>query len=91
MVVRKKSGTKEEFDIIKIRRSIANAAGDCGMIMTESDLSNVCRMIEKAIKADENHETSSYELFGAVVFKLNELDYKEVVQAYIKGALDITK
>ena len=91
MIVRKKSGVKEEFDIRKVRRSIANAASDCGMIMTESDLSNVCRMIENTIKTDENHETSSYELFGVIIFKLSELNYKEVVKSYVNGALGLTK
>ena len=91
MVVRKKNGVKEDFDISKVRRSIANAAGDCGMIMTESDLSNACRMIENTIKDHGNNETSSYEVFGVVVFKLNELNYKKVAQSYVNGALGLTK
>lgn len=91
MVVSKKTGKKEEFDISKVRRSIANAGSDCDIMLTESDLLNVCRMIENTMKAMEKEETSSYEIFGLVVFKLRELNYTEVVHSYIRGALGITK
>ena len=51
MVVSKKTGKKEEFDISKVRRSIANAGSDCNIMLTESDLLNVCRMIENTMKS----------------------------------------
>lgn len=91
MIVIKKTGIKENFEISKIRRSIANAAGDINIILTESDLSNACKMIENAIKEIRSEETSSYEIFGAVVFKLHELNYSEVVQSYIRGSLGTVK
>ncbi len=33
MVVSKKTGKKEEFDISKVRRSIANAGSDCNIML----------------------------------------------------------
>lgn len=89
MKVIKKNGIKEEFDLSKVRRSIASAASDCNMVLTQSDLSNVCKMVEGVIRAEGKEETSSYEIFGAVVFKLKELDYTDVVQAYFKSALGL--
>lgn len=89
MKVIKKNGIKEEFDLSKVRRSIASAASDCGMMLNESDLSNACKMIESVLKAGGKEETSSYEIFGAVVFKLKELDYTEVVQSYFKCGLGL--
>lgn len=89
MKVIKKSGVKEEFDLSKVRRSIASAASDCNMMLNESDLSNACKMIESVIKAGGKEETSSYEIFGAVAFKLKELDYTEVVKAYINTGLGL--
>lgn len=89
MKVIKKSGIKEEFDLSKVRRSIASAASDCNVYLTQSDLTNACKMIESVIKADSKEETSSYEIFGAVAFKLKELNYTEVVQAYVKSALGL--
>ena len=59
------------------------------MVLTQSDLSNVCKMVEGVIRAEGKEETSSYEIFGAVVFKLKELDYTDVVQAYFKSALGL--
>lgn len=89
MKVIKKNGLQEEFDISKVRRSIANAAADSNMVLNESDLSNVCKMVEGVIKLGHKEVTSSYEIFGAVVFKLKELDYTEIAQDYIKSGLDI--
>lgn len=89
MKVLKKNGIKEEFDLSKVRRSIASAARDCNMVLTQSDLSNICKMVEGVIRAGGKEETSSYEIFGAVVFKLKELDYIQVAQDYIKSGLGL--
>ncbi len=91
MVVRKKNGLKEEFNISKVIRSIENAAKDININLTESDLSNASRLIENFLKAEGREETSSYEIFGAIVFKLKELDYKNVAQSYVRGALGLDK
>lgn len=91
MVVRKKNGLKEEFNISKVIRSIENAAKDININLTESDLSNAGRLIENFLKAEGREETSSYEIFGAIVFKLKELDYKNVAQSYVRGALGLDK
>lgn len=91
MVVRKKNGLKEEFNISKVIRSIENAAKDININLTESDLSNASRLIENFLKEEGREETSSYEIFGAIVFKLKELDYKNVAQSYVRGALGLDK
>ncbi|MBE6062924.1 MAG: hypothetical protein E7207_05035 [Clostridium butyricum] len=89
MKVLKKNRIKEEFNLSKVRRSIANAASDANIILNESDLSNICKTVEDVLKADGKEETSSYEIFGVIVFKLKELDYKEVAKEYIKSGLDL--
>ena len=91
MEVIKKDGRREEFNIKKIRRSIASSASDCGIVLTESDLTNACNMIENTISSGGKKETSSYEIFGVVVYKLQELKYSKVVQAYLETALSTIK
>lgn len=91
MRIRKKNGDIEEYDINKIKRSIGNSAEDYKIMLTESDLSNICKDIDKVIKAEGKEETSSYEVFGVVIFKLHELNYSDVLDSYFKGALDLEK
>lgn len=87
MMVIKKDGRREEFNINKIKVSIENASEEFRGELNSSDLEIISRDIEKSISQLGNKNTSSYEIIGATISILNKDGFKNVALEYVKNNL----
>lgn len=87
MMVIKKDGRREEFNINKIKVSIENASEGFRGELNSSDLEIISKDIEKSISQLENKNTSSYEIIGATISILNKNGFRNVALEYVKNNL----
>jgi transcriptional repressor NrdR len=86
MVIIKKSGKTEYFDINKVKTSIANSALDIGFPLTEADLNMLVQDTEnKLYKLREaSLITSSYEVRGIAYHVLIDCGFSSVAKSYME-------
>lgn len=86
MLIVKKNGNFEEFDIEKTLRSIENAAGDINLLFNVSDINLLKKDISNKIIKLKRHNKiiSTYEIKGIVIEVLMELGFKKVIESYLK-------
>ncbi|SFB44125.1 ATP cone domain-containing protein [Clostridium frigidicarnis] len=87
MMVIKKDGRREEFNINKTKVSIENASEEFRGELNSSDLEIISKDIEKSISQLGNKNTSSYEIIGATISILNKNGFKNVALEYVKNNL----
>lgn len=87
MMVIKKDGRREEFNINKIKVSIENASEEFRGELNSSDLEIISKDIEKSISQLGKKDTSSYEIIGATISILNKNGFKNVALEYVKNNL----
>lgn len=89
MVIIKKDGRIEEFNISKIKHSILNASNEINQPLTDSDLKVIESEILNILKVLNREKTSSYEIFGIVSNVLNKLSFKTIGKSYLQGSIEI--
>lgn len=85
MLVLKKNGSYQEFDMEKIKKSIDNCRCKVDCYMNEGDiqaLANQFKEIFLQVTKDNIH-TSSYEIRGIVYHVLMENGFKNVAKSYM--------
>lgn len=86
MLVLKKNGSYEEFNIHKIRTSIDNCKCSANCFMNEGDLealtSQFNKILEKVTKG--NSHTSTYEIRGIIYHILMDNGFTKVARSYMK-------
>ena len=86
MKVKKRSGLLEEFNLEKIKTSIARASDDARKPLTNSDVDNLAHRIKKGLEEIKKEIVSSKEIFRIVVAKLDEDGFKSVTEYYKMGS-----
>ena len=84
MMVIKKKGDLQEFDLGKIERSIINSGKDVNYEFTMADINLICNDVHEKLKSIRNDgsNTSSYEINALVIDTLKVNGFTEVVKAY---------
>lgn len=86
MMVLKKNGKIEEFNITKIKTGIINSADDINFLLTEGDINMLLNQINKKLseirKNDQN--TTSYEIRGVMYHILMDNNFEELTKSYMK-------
>jgi len=85
MLVLKKNGTFQEFDIEKIKKSIDNCKCNLDCYMNEGDINALAEEFNKIFSqvTKNNHHTSSYEIRGIVYHVLMENGFTNVARSYM--------
>jgi len=86
MLVLKKNGTFQEFDIEKIKKSINSCKCHLDCYMNEGDIHALADQFNKIFLqvTKDNHHTSTYEIRGIVYHVLMENGFKNVAKSYMK-------
>lgn len=85
MLVIKKNGNMEEFDMDKLRLSIVNSADDIKSILNEGDINTVLNQIKRSLSdLTNNRVTSTYEIRGLIYHALMNNGFKNIVKSYMK-------
>ncbi|SHI51553.1 ATP cone domain-containing protein [Lutispora thermophila] len=85
MLVMKKNGTFQEFDIEKVKKSIDNCRCKVDCYMNQGDIQALASQFHKVflqVTKDNNH-TSSYEIRGIVYHVLMENGFRNVAKSYM--------
>lgn len=86
MMVLKKNGKIEEFNITKTKTGIINSADDINFLLTEGDINMLLNQINKKLseirKNDQN--TTSYEIRGVMYHILMDNNFEELTKSYMK-------
>ena len=85
MKVIKQDGRLENFDLSKIKTSIYRASDDAGQPLNESDIENLARSIEKALKNYQKDNIHSNIIQNFVLRELEKQGFKIVAQYYSQG------
>lgn len=85
MMVLKKNGTYQEFDMEKIKKSIDNCRCKVNCYMNEGDIQALANQFSKIFSqvTKDNYHTSSYEIRGIVYHVLMENGFKNVARSYM--------
>ncbi|HCJ57784.1 MAG TPA: hypothetical protein DHV55_10825 [Clostridiaceae bacterium] len=86
MLVVKKNGSLQEFNIEKIRTSVNNCLCSDDCYMTEGDINALSTQVNRILTevSKGNAHTSTYEIRGIVYHVLMENGFKEVAKSYMK-------
>lgn len=86
MLVIKRKGNIQEFDIGKVEISIVNSADDIGYILTQGDISTVLNQFKRRLSelTKDGRNTSACEIRGLVYYVLRENGFRDVVKSYMK-------
>ena len=86
MLVIKKNGSLQEFDIEKIRTSLTNCFCSSNCYMNEGDLNSLSAQFRKILTevTKDNTHTSTYEIRGIVYHILMENGFINVAKSYMK-------
>ena len=85
MKVIKRDGRLQSFDLDKIETSILNATIGEELTLNESDIKIIVQDVEKSIKVfrEDESNTSSYEIIGAIIDILRKDGFEDVINSYI--------
>ncbi|MEQ8153594.1 MAG: ATP cone domain-containing protein [Clostridiaceae bacterium] len=85
MQVIKKNGHVEELNIVKIERSIKNAATDISYNLNESDINILVKDVVNKIKfiRKDGSNTSSYEIQAIIIEKLVQDGFNQIADSFI--------
>lgn len=86
MMVLKKNGKIEEFNITKVRTGIENSADDINFLLTQGDINMLLHQINKKLSEIRKNDqsTTSYEIRGVVYHILMDNDFEELTKSYMK-------
>jgi len=86
MLVMKKNGTYQEFDMGKIEKNIVSCKCRVDCHMTEGDIHAILNQFQKIFSqvTKDNHHTSTYEIRGIVYHVLMENGFNNVAKSYMK-------
>ncbi len=86
MLVLKRKGSTQGFDIDKVERSIVNSADDIGYILTKGDINTILNQFKKRLAGltKDGRNTSACEIRGLVYYVLKENGFIDVVKSYMK-------
>jgi transcriptional regulator NrdR family protein len=88
MKVIKQDGKLQNFDLSKIKTSISRASDDAGQPLNESDIENLARGVEKALKNYEKDNIHSNIVQNFVLRELEKAGFKIVAQYYSQGKVE---
>lgn len=85
MQVIKKNGHVQEMNIVKIERSIKNAATDISYNLNESDINILVKDVVNKIKfiRKDGSNTSSYEIQAIIIEKLVQDGFNQIADSFI--------
>ena len=85
MQVIKKNGHVQELNIVKIERSIKNAATDISYNLNESDINILVKDVVNKIKfiRKDGSNTSSYEIQAIINEKLVQDGFNQIADSFI--------
>lgn len=83
----KRDGRIIDFDLERIKVSVANSARDSEIQVTEKELVLISHQVEKTIRKVRGEEgiTSTYEIRGVVVRVLKEMGYRNIAKDFYEG------
>ncbi len=86
MLVFKRKGNIQEFDIDKVEVSIVNSADDIGYALTQGDINTILNQIKRrlTVLTEDSRNTSACEIRGLVYYILRENGFKDIVKSYMK-------
>ena len=86
MLVMKKNGSLQEFNIEKIRTSLNNCLCNANCYMNEGDINTLSTQFNRILPevTKNNHHTSTYEIRGIVYQVLMENGFINVAKSYMK-------
>lgn len=86
MLVVKKNGSLQEFDMEKIRTSMNNCFCNTNCYMNEGDINTLSTQFNKILSevAKGNSHTSTYEIRGIIYHVLMENGFKNIAKSYMK-------
>lgn len=86
MKIIKRDGRLEEFNLLKVRVSLQNAANDINFTLNESDLKILVKDIETFLKKirKDSYITSSYEVIGVIFEVLKRDGFNNILTSYLK-------
>lgn len=86
MMVLKKNGKIEEFNIAKVRTGIINSADDINFLLTEGDINMLLNQINKKLSEirKNGQNTTSYEIRGVMYHILMDNNFEELTKSYMK-------
>ncbi|NLK00679.1 MAG: hypothetical protein GX318_05510 [Clostridia bacterium] len=85
MLVIKRDGDLEDFDIDKIMTSIINSADDVDFILTRGDIKFLTQQIQENLMllTSNGRPTSTYEIRGLAYHVLQTCGFKTIVKPYM--------
>lgn len=86
MLVIKRRGNKQDFQIDKIKVSIMRASDDIDEPLNESDISFIVSKVKDSINDKYSNEIKSSDIHNIVVEILNSTGFSKIAKAYIEGA-----
>jgi transcriptional regulator NrdR family protein len=83
----KRDGRIIDFDLERIKVSVANSARDSDIQVTEKELDLIAQAVEKTIQKVRGKQgiTSTYEIRGVVVRVLKEMGYRNIAKDFYEG------
>ncbi|WP_040212776.1 ATP cone domain-containing protein [Clostridium polynesiense] len=82
MKVRKRDSRLQDFNLDKIKRTIANASDDINEGMTEGDLKSISDEIEEKVMKEYDEEVSSLTLRKIIEDMLISFGFSRVAESY---------
>lgn len=82
MKVIKKDGRIQEFNIEKIKLTLERVSDEINEPLTQSDIDNLARAIQKAILAAGKEHMHSFEIHRIVVDQLRTAGFDDIARAY---------
>lgn len=87
MLIIKKNGKTEEFNMEKLKTGIINASLDAKTPLNEADANLLAKEIFAKIKALRNDSTSSYEIFAVTIEVLKSNSFKSILKEYVNYSI----
>ena len=82
-VLKKRTGV-EQFDFIKLKRSIENVSDEINQPLNASEVDNIVKFIRESIKKDNLHIIESMKIRTMLVSRLKEIGYDKLADHYEK-------
>ena len=85
MKVIKRDGRFEDYDLLKIKRTICNASDDIKQPLTEGDLKTMCDLIDDKICENYSETVPSNKIRDIIEKTLRSNGFSEVAASYINA------
>jgi transcriptional repressor NrdR len=81
----KRNGSKQEYDVNKIKLTLEKVSDEVLKPLTASDIAALLRSIEQSIKACNKEEIQSSRILRIVVAELIDYGFYDIAKAYLQN------